>query len=593
MPETTIQEVLDSAIKHHQAGRLSEAEATYQQVLTLQPNHADTLHLLGVLMGQMGRCQAAVELINRAIVINPTAAGFHNNMGNALSGIGRMDQAIIAYRRAIELKPDYEGACYNLGVALEACGRYNEALDTYQRVIKIKPDYAAAYNRMGNVLGMLNRVDQAIDAYRQAIKLKPDFAVAQSNLILFMHYQPDCDARIIYEETLRWNRQHAQPLGGLIRPFTNDRNLDRRLKIGYVSPDFRTHPVAFFIENLLKEHNSNQVKIFCYVHLPQPDHTSARLLRLSSHWRNITEIKDEKVAEMIRQDRIDILVDLSGHTSSNRLLVFARRAAPVQVSYLGYPDSTGLNTMDYRFTDAFADPPEMTDGFYTERLVRLENTFLCYRPEENSPAVGPLPAVKKSGHIRLGSFNRLAKFSDSAIDLWSQILRRLPESRMLIKSLGLSDEATRRRLTERFAAGGISADRLDLREGTASLTEHLELYNQIDIALDTFPYNGTTTTCEALWMGVPVVTLAGQMHMSRVGVSLLSNVGLQELIAQTPEQYVEIAVKLAGDLPRLTELRTTLRQRMQASLLMDAKRFANNIESAYRDMWRRYCTGAD
>ncbi|HMD55082.1 MAG TPA: hypothetical protein VKJ65_11085, partial [Phycisphaerae bacterium] len=361
---------------------------------------------------------------------------------------------------------------------------------------------------------------------------------------------------------------------------------------GYVSGDFREHSVTYFLQGLFAAHDPGQVEIFCYADLRNSDHVTSRLKSFVHHWQNITGKSDSDVAEIIRRDGIDILLDLAGHTADNRLLAFARKPAPVQVTYLGYPGTTGLGTVDYRFTDAYADPPGQDDKFYSEKLLRLNNTFLCYEPPDVAPPVGPLPALKRSGAIIFGCLNMLPKINAKVVELWAQILKQTPESRMLLKNASLSDLSAREHLLQLFTNCGIGPDRLELHGWMASSKEHLQLYNQIDLALDTFPYNGTTTTCEALWMGVPVVTLAGHVHMSRVGVSLLSNAGLPELIAQTPEEYVQIAVKLAGDLPKLNELRGTMRQRMQKSPLMDSRRFAHNVEEAYRNMWRNWCRDA-
>jgi predicted O-linked N-acetylglucosamine transferase (SPINDLY family) len=309
---------------------------------------------------------------------------------------------------------------------------------------------------------------------------------------------------------------------------------------------------------------------------------------MAHQWRMITGMKDADVAQLMRKDQIDILVDLAGHTSDNRLLVFARKPAPIQVTYLGYPGSSGLSTMDYRISDNFADPPGMTESLHTEKLVRLPHGFLCYRPPASAPDVGPLSA-DKTGFITFGSFNHLAKITHFTVKMWAKILKQIPNSRLLIKSQGLNDPAWRKALSDRFAAQGIGEDRLEMLAKIPSLGNHLQLYHRIDIALDPFPYHGTTTTLEAMWMGVPVISLAGKTHASRVGVSLLSNTGLTELIAQSPEEYVQIATKLAGDLPRLRELHANLRPRLAASPLLDAKTFARDIEAAYRQMWRDYC----
>jgi protein O-GlcNAc transferase len=569
--------------------RTDDAIAAYNSALKLAPSNAQAQNNLGVALNIQGRHQEALEALQSALRLNPGYAEAHYNLANSQMALGELDSAIGSFQAAIQLRPDLVQAYNNLANALKEAGRIDEAIAACSSALKINPSLAEPYNNMGNSLKDLGRVDEALAAYRCALKLQPDFYQAKSNLAYTLHFQTPYDAQAVYETHTYWNRQYAEPLKKFIQPHAHPDpyrdDPERRLKIGYVSADFREHSVAFFFENLLSAHDPEQVEIFCYADLPRSDQTSSRLQRHAHQWRIITGINDRDTAELIRRDGIDILVDLAGHTGGNRLMVLARKPAPVQVTYLGYPDTTGLSVMDYRFTDAYADPPGMTEGFYTEQLVRLEPTFLCYRPPEAAP---PATAVDRGG-VSFGCFNALAKINRNVVNCWAQIMRQQPESRLLVKNLGLSDADARRRLQEDFAACGIGPERLDLRGKIPSNIEHLQLYNQITIALDTFPYNGTTTTCEALWMGVPVVVLAGQYHMSRVGVSLLSNLGLQEMIAGTPEQYVQIAVRLANDRSRLAELRGTLRQRIQASPLMDAPRFARNVEAVYREMWHRWC----
>jgi predicted O-linked N-acetylglucosamine transferase (SPINDLY family) len=309
--------------------------------------------------------------------------------------------------------------------------------------------------------------------------------------------------------------------------------------------------------------------------------------RVCGNWRNILNLSDAEAANLIRSDAIDVLVDLSGHTANNRLLVFAAKPAPVQVTYLGYPNTTGMTAMDYRLTDALADPPGLSDELNVERLWRLPTCAWCYAPFENAPDVQP----RASGPIMFGCFNAFAKINGSLVAIWAELLGRVAGSRLLLKSAGAGTASAQRRLTEQLAKHGISGDRIEMHGRIADSRGHLDLYGRVDVALDSYPYHGTTTTCEALWMGVPVVSLAGAAHVSRVGVSLLGNVGLPELVAQTPEQYVQIAADLAGDLPRLAELRRTLRGRMGQSPLMDAAGFAQGVEAAYRQMWRNWCEG--
>ena len=720
----TVAQAHEIALQHHRAGRYAEAETLYRQILAVQPQNADVLHLLGVLAHQVGRNDAAVELIQKALALAPDAPAYHSDYGEVCRQLGRTQEAIAACRRALELMPDYADAHYNLGNALVADGRYEQAVESYRRTVQLMPAFAGAQNNMGVALTKLGRneeaiehfrlaavlmpefadahnnlghaltavgrlaeaadacrlalrlnprlhsaqnnlgnalmgqgkfdeaatifrsalpaqpdcpdthfnlgnalanqccyegataeyrhslrckhgnadvwnalgnaftqqglMDEALPAFRHALELRPDFAVAHSSLLLGLHHLPDCQPETVFAEHCRWSEIHAQGLAKLAVPHGNIRDAERRLRIGYVSPDFREHSVAYFIEALLSCHDGDRVEILCYADMTHEDQVTARMRGYAVQWRKTTGIGDDEMAELIRRDGIDILVDLAGHTAGNRLPVFARRPAPVQVTYLGYPDTTGMAEMDYRLTDVHADPPGLTEHLHTEKLVRLRASVWCYRPAADAPPVGALPAAQ-SGHVTFGSFNAMAKMSGGMPALWARLLMEVPGSRLLLKNSGLAERAVREGVLEIFARAGVVAERVDLMGRTDSVAEHLAAYGRVDIALDTFPYHGTTTTCEALWMGVPVVTLAGRTHASRVGVSLLKNVGLPELIAGSEDEYISIATKLAADTARLAELRAIMRDRLRGSVLMDGVRFARNVEDAYRKMWRVWC----
>jgi predicted O-linked N-acetylglucosamine transferase (SPINDLY family) len=393
---------------------------------------------------------------------------------------------------------------------------------------------------------------------------------------------------MIYEEHRRWNQQHAEPLRKFIQPHTNNRESERPLRIGYVSPDFRDHPVGRFLLPLLAAHDPNNFAVFCYAEVHHPDRLTDLLHRHAKQWRNTVGLTDERAAELIREDQIDILVDLTMHMARNRLLLFARKPAPVQATYLAYCSTTGLNTIDYRLTDPHHDPPGVNDAYYSETSIRLPETYWCYSSVEQSPQVS-LPPALGTGDVTFGCLNNFCKVSPEALDVWIQLLGATPKSRLILHA---HEGSHRQRVWDSLQHQGIDPHRLRF-VGMLPFYEYFNMYEQIDIGLDPFPYNGGTTTCDALWMGVPVVTLSGRTGVGRGGVSVLRNVGLTELIGETPEQYVRIATGLAGDLPRLAELRRTLRSRMQASPLMDAPRFARNIEAAYRQMWRNWCAQTD
>ena len=523
-----------------------------------------------------------------AISLRPDYAEAYNNLGIALDEKGQVDDAIAAYRQAIRLRPAYGKALSNLGNALQAKQQLDEAIICHREAVASEPDLPAAHNNLGNVLKETGQIDEALIAYKRAAELSPESPGFDSNFVFAHHYQPAHNAVAIADAHHQWNHRHAEPLRHSIRSSRNDRTADRRLMIGYVSADYGEHPVGRFLLPLLAHHDRGCVEVFCYSGASRADVIAQRLRQSADHWREIAGIGDQHVAEQIRDDGIDILVDLSGHTAGNRLLVFARKPAPVQVSYLGYPGTTGLKAIDYRLTDAFADPPGLTEQFHSETLVRLQYTTWCFAEPSDAPPVGELPALRR-GCVTFGSFNNLAKVTEPMLRLWSKILNQVPHSRLLLKAAGLASAGASQRVRRTLSAHGIDAGRLDLRGPEPDHSSHLALYNEMDIALDTFPYHGTTTTCDALWMGVPVIALAGQSHVSRVGLSLLSNTGLPELIATGEEEYAALAIALAMDQDRLRTLRATLRERMRGSPLMNAPAFAWNFESAYRWMWQRWC----
>jgi len=579
-----LQKQFESGLSHHQAGRLAEAETIYRQILTQQPSHADALHLLGVVAAQKGRLDEAVELMRRAVRIKPDYAEAYDNLGNALRRTGRMDEAIASFHQAIRIKPGFAEPHNNLGIVFKDKGQFDEAIASFRQAIRLKPVYAEAHSNLALALTARGQPDEAIAVLREVIRLKPDFAKAHSNLVYNLHFDPGYDARMIHEEHRLWNQQHAEPLKKFIQPHTNDRNPDRPLRVGYVSPDFREHPVGRFLLPLLPAHDPDRFTIFCYADVRGSDRVTELLRRHATQWRSTVGLTDERVAQRVREDEIDILVDLTMHMAKNRMLLFARKPAPVQVTYLAYCSTTGLQTMDYRLTDPHLDPPEMNDGVYSEKSIRLPETYWCYPLDEKSPEVS-LPPALSTGQVTFGCLNNFCKVSPEALDVWIQLLRATPKSQFILHA---HEGSHRQRVWDLLESQGIDPRRLKF-VGKAPLPEYFKLYERIDIGLDPFPCNGGTTTCDALWMGVPVVTLNGRTAVGRGGVSVLRNVGLPELVAQTHEQYIQIATDLAKDLPRLAEMRRTLRPRMQASPLMDAPRFARNIEAAYRQMWRNWC----
>ena len=639
-----------AALAHQAAGRQGEAEALLRDIIASHPGDADAANaydLLGVVLALGGRNTDAAASLERAIALAPAVAATHNNLGNVLSALGLGEEAVAAYGRALALRPDDAQTLNNLGTVLKAAGRLADARDAYERALALRPDYAEAHRNYGNVLLDLGLIKDATESHRRALAIDPDYAVAHnnlgsalkrkgqyeaaasfktvlalapayaaalsnmgevlretgeaaaaieyyrraldadaarpaiySNLLYALNCVADVDRGAVYAEHRRWAERHAPPAAATHQ---NDPDPERRLRIGYVSPDFRRHSVAYFIEPILAAHDRGAVEVFCYASSNLSDEVSERLRALADGWRDIHALDDEEAARRIAEDGIDILVDLTGHTMNGRLTLFAMRPAPVQLAYLGYPNTTGLAAMDYRLTDARADPEGDAEAFHTEALVRLPGGFLCYRPPDDAPAVAP----SGDGPVTFVSCNNLAKVTPPVVTAWAALLARLPAARLLLKAKALGDAGTRRRMAERFAHHGVE-DRIDMM-GWVETGSHLGIYGGADIGLDTFPYNGTTTTCEALWMGVPVVTLAGDRHSGRVGASLLSTVGLGELVAQSPAAYIETALGLAGDRQALGRLRGRLRSMIAEGGLTDAPTFTAALEAAYRGMWRAWC----
>jgi predicted O-linked N-acetylglucosamine transferase (SPINDLY family) len=582
-------------------GQPDVAIPAYHQAIALRPNYAEAHGNLGEALRQNGHPDQAVTRCHQAIALGHDGPEAHYNLGNALRDKGQMNEAIAAYRRAIALKTDFVEAHNNLGVALKDNGQIDEAISVCRQAIALNPNRPEAHCNLGHALSGAGQLNEAIAAYRQSIALNPKLPNIHSNLLLLMQLHPDYDAAAITEEHRRWNHQHAEPLKTFIQPHLNDRRPGRRLRIGYVSADFQEHALARFLLPLLRNHDKSQVEVFAYAQMNRADAITQQMRALVDGWRSITGLPDAPAADLIRRDQIDILVDLSGHTQGNRLMVMARKPAPVQVTYLGYANTTGLTSIDYRLTDALADPPGLTEQFHSEQLIRLPDGMWCTDPIETVLPVNELPALsasngpalsasngpaRSSGRITFGCLNNFLKVNEKMLTLWASILLKAPWSRMILMTPeGSVPDWVFRVMKSRQ----IATQRIEFRKRCPGRSDFLRLYHEVDIALDPFPYHGTATTLEALWMGLPVVTLAGSAHVSRVGASLLQRIGLPELVAQTPEQYVQIAAELADDLPRLRELRQGLRQRMQRSPLMDGPQFARNIEAAYRQMWWTWC----
>ncbi len=616
----------DRGVDLYSQGKTREAIAAFQEALRLNPQLAEAHNNLANILQDNGMFAEAILGYRHALQLNPGVADFHYEYGNALRATGQLPQAEAAYREALHLDPDHlEARCnlgravhaqgrpeeaiawfraalagdpewvdplVDLGNALKESGRDSEAAAAYREVVQRKPDHAGAHNNLALMLAEAGRAREAIANHRRATTLLPESAALHSNLLATLNYDDAADGQEHFQEAQQWAGQHAEALGKNVPPHGHDANPDRRLRVAYVSPDFCEHSVSCFLAPLLEQHDHVNVEVFCYADVRHPDSVTESLRRQADVWKSIVGLSDAAAAELIRGDKIDLLVDLAGHTARNRLLLFARKPAPVQISYLGYPSTTGLAAIDYRLTDGRADPPGETESLHTEKLWRLPATAWCFASPGEYPPVtlrGGEGEGGGNGGVCFGSFNNFAKVSPRIAELWGRILEAVPGSRLLLKAQGLTDPDKCQRVRAYLADHAVDVHRLELHPGLATRAAHLSVYGKLDIALDTFPYHGTTTTCEALWMGVPVVTLVGKPHVSRVGASLLGGLGLTELIAHDPEEYIAIAVKLAADAARRAELRSTLRQIMRASPLMDAPQFARDVEAAYRQMWKTWC----
>ena len=682
-----IAQTLSTALTLHQAGRLNEAEGLYRQILAVDPNHADGLHLLGVIAHQGGRSEIAVELIGKAIAhnngvadfhcnfanalaalgrlgeaemhyrraigLNPNHAESHNNVGNALTEQGRLDEAlehfrqaiaarpryaeahynlanalvslgrtndaVAEYREAIALRPGFANAHYNLGHALRARSRFDEALECYRQAVALEPGWADAHNNFGTVLHELDRlveaeacyrraiainpehvtaldnlaamlrsvgrIDEAIACLERALAIDPDAAGPHTNLIFALNFVPTATAADHQAERARWDARHARRFAGSIRPHPNNADPQRRVRVGYVSSHFCHQAATFAFAGVILNHDRERFEVICYSDTAQEDEITDALRARADKWHSTAKLSDDELADLIRSDAIDVLVDLVGHMGGHRLLVFARKPAPIQVTAWGEPTGTGLKTMDYLLSDPVLVPAGERE-LLAEKVADLPN-FLGFWAPEPLPAPGPLPALAR-GYVTFGSFNRLDKLQDLVVRTWAEILNALPTARMVLKNRRFGDAPQRDRIFALFGEKGVAPERIELLASTTR-ADHFSAYRGIDLALDTFPHGGGMTTLDALWMGVPVVTSPGRTISSRLAAASLTAAGLTDFIASDFGRYVELAIAKAAALPALAELRADLRARMEGSAFGDPARYARSVEAAYREMWRRWC----
>lgn len=648
-------------LKSYQSHDLTGAEKAFREILSINPRHAESMHMMAAIGFEVGRLDMAEELMQIALSEDPNNADFWFTLGNIYAKQNRMEQAVQTYSKATQLNPKHLGALQNIAricrdqgahfrnrnmfdaaihhykrileirpdeedysnlgyiyyqlgryqdaiksakehtkkyprsakaydnvaVCYDYLGQYEEALQYNERAAKLDPKDPIIHANMASTLKSLGRVDDAISVIRKSLTLTKEKAYIYSNLILTMLYASSVSAKQLYEESRDFGEKIADPCIRN-RPFLNNRNPDRKLRIGYVSPDFRNHAVAYFLLPIFMT-DRTKFEIFGYSKVELEDAVTENIKGHFDHWRDIKRMTDDAAADLIEKDQIDILVDLAGHTANNGLMIFARKPAPIQVTWLGYTATTGMKAIDYRLTDAYAEPEGLTEHLNTEKLWRLPDIFAAYSAKENSPAVIDHPPFEDNGYITFGCFNNFTKVTDPVLQTWAKIMEQVPDARLLLEITGIQSKKVRGDVEKRLVKNGLPLDRVILESRKPS--NQYTLYNKIDMALDPFPAVGGTTSMDTLWMGVPFITLAGEHFGSRMGVSILSNVGLQELMAQNTDDYISIATGLAKDRDRLKTMRHNLRDRFAASPAMDKERFAKNMDAAYRQMWHEWLQG--
>ncbi|MBF0124811.1 MAG: tetratricopeptide repeat protein [Magnetococcales bacterium] len=632
-PENWLADQFALGVSHYQSGQLSQAALHFQNVLTRRPECVECANNLGIILRELGQIDQAIAVLQQAIhhatASRTTAAGalaqrfispLYNNLGIALRHKGQLTEAIASYQAALAIRADDAEVLHNMAIALQELGQLEQAESSFRLALHHRPYAVGSLSSLGVLLKEQGRLDEAEQPLRQALQLRPDHAEAgnnlaslflhqgriaeaieqyqqtvaahladaaiHSNLIMAQHYSADWSAAELFAETRRWQTRHALPLVAEIIPHKNSPDPGRRLRIGYVSPDLRQHPVGFFMAPVFRGHDRDQFELFCYASVTRPDAMTAQIEAACDHWRDVRGVNNAALAQQVRHDGIDILVDLSGHTRAHRLQLFARKPAPVQITAGGHFSTTGLDSMDGLIADRFHVPEEMEQAF-SETVIRLPGGYVCYDPPAYAPAVVD-PPHRSRGYVTFGCYNSLAKLTPQLLEIWCQLLLAVSTARLLLRTPALADAMVRQRLYQWFNARGIAGERIELAGG-CSHAQFLAGYGEIDIALDPFPYSGGLTTCEALWMGVPVVTLTGDRFCGRHSTSHLAQLGLYELITDSPQAYLDCAIALAQQESLLLEYRRTLRDRMRASSLGDHTRYVASLEAVLRQMWSVWC----
>ena len=606
------------SITLYKLGKISESIENAKKAIKIDPNFHQAYGKLSDCFKAQNQFHEASLYLKKAIAINPKNSVYYASLAEVFHKLDKIDEALLMNQKAIDLNPNYYQSYLNKGNLLIELKRFHEAEDILNKVIQLKPNFVMAYYNLANLQKILNKFDDAITNYFKAIKINPNLADIhynlantlaiignlnkanlsyekaieinpnnsrfQSNKLLNLNYNPDFEQKYIYEQHLLFDKQFCKNETSNDLKI-NNKNSNKKLKIGYVSPDFRRHSVAFFFESLIKNHDDKFVDIFCYYNNDIIDETTKRIKNYCKNWRLIFNKSKEQVIQMIQDDKIDILVDLCGHMAGNSLLVFASKPAPLQITYLGYPSTTGMSAIDYRITDKIADPEGSSDLFYTERLIRVSKCFLCYSGNDDFIIKASIP-LHSNNYVTFGSFNNFKKINPKVIEVWSNILKSMPKSRLILKNSGTDQYSEF--ILNKFYDQGVDIDNIFIYNKIPEISDHMNLYNTIDIALDTFPFNGATTTFEALWMGVPVITFAGKTHAGRVSSSILYNLDLESLIAKDVDDYQKKVIEISNNDQFLIEMRKKLRSKMKNSCLCDGKSFASEIEKIYHNIWKQH-----
>ncbi len=580
--DLNLNEAFSKAMDFQKTALMEQAEKAYLGILKNNPDYVPALTNLGVLMRNRGKPHEAIRLYQRGLAVRPDDANLNSNIGHVLTNLDRYSEALEHLQRAIEINPTMDKAYDNLAYLLNKVNRFQEAAEAGEKAVRLNPSNANAWNNLASAYQRQARIEEAIGAYRKAVEVNPAFAMAHSNVLFCMLFSPRYSSQEIAQAHRLWVEKQAKHIAARIQPAMTRDPKKKPLRIGFVSPDLRVHPVGNFLAPLFRSRNREDWEAICYSDVLVPDRMTEWFRSKADMWREIAGFGNDEVGLLINKDQIDILFDMAGHTGYNRLLLFAKKPAPVQVTWMGYLHTTGLATVDYLIADKTCIP-EGEEHFYTEKILRMPDGLFCYDPPGLAPEVNALPS-KEREYVTFGSMNQLAKVRPEVIRLWSRLLLMVPKSRILFRARALNDKAGRDRLGLQFAACGIPEHRIEMLSH-ASLSEYFQTYHQIDIHLDPFPYVGGTTTCDALWMGVPTVTLEGDRFCSRHSASHLRNAGLEELVAHDPKGYLEIALDLANDLDRLSEMRANMREKISKSPLLDAQRFAENFNKLLRTMW--------